>query len=253
MITSAARTDPGRRRRTNQDAYLTDDDLQLYLLADGMGGHAAGGTAAHMTVNAICEFVRRSVAVPELTWPYGYDLQQTFEQNVLQTAIRIANSQVCREAEQNEAFAGMGSTVVALWINCGRAHYCHLGDSRLYLLRGNRLQQLTEDHSLVQQQLALGLISKSEARTHAYRNVVTRAVGVPDNSPIPVGEAALEEGDRLMLACDGLTDPLDDDTLQAMLLDEPDPHRAGHALVDAANRAGGPDNITVVLVDYRED
>lgn len=252
MITSAAQTDPGKQRRSNQDAYLVDDDLQLYVLADGMGGHAAGGLASQMTVEAIQAFVCKAAASPEIKWPFGYDLQEPFESNVLQTAIRLANNKVCRKAEEQESCAGMGSTVVVLWITGTQAYYSHLGDSRLYLLRSKHLRQLTEDHSLVQEQLKLGVITKEEARTHAYRNVVTRAVGVPDNSPIPVGKLDLEEGDRLMLACDGLTDPLGDEALQSLLLQEPDPRRLGRKLVAAANRAGGPDNITVVLLDYRD-
>lgn len=250
MITSAALSDVGRRRQSNQDAYLADDELKLYLVADGMGGHAAGDLASKMTVEAVHDFVQMAAASPNLTWPFGYDQHIPFEHNVLQSACRLANSRVCRQAEQEPECAGMGSTIVSVWILDSKAFYSHLGDSRLYLLRGSQICQMTEDHSMVQQQINLGVITHDEARSHAYRNVITRAIGVPDNSPIPVAEMALQEGDRLMLACDGLTDQLTDQYIESVLLQEPKARQACRRLVDAANREGGPDNITVVLVDY---
>ena len=251
LISSAALSDVGRRRRTNQDACLVNDELHLYLLADGMGGHAAGDRAAKMTVDTIDEFVRTAAgSKARMDWPFGYDERIPFEHNVLQSACRLANFRVCREAEQKEDCAGMGSTIVSLWILNGTAYYSHLGDSRLYLLRSGRLDQLTEDHSMVQQQLKLGVITKEQARIHAFKNVITRAIGVPDNSEIPVGEVVLEEGDRLMLACDGLTDQLTDPIIRWMLLQESNLRISCRNLVDAANQTGGPDNITVVLLDY---
>ena len=251
MISSAALSDVGRRRETNQDAHLVNDQLRLYLLADGMGGHAAGDLASQMTVEAIQEFVGMAAADSQVTWPFGYDSQIPFEHNVLQSAFRLANSRVCQLAEQRSECAGMGSTVVSLWILDSKAFYSHLGDSRLYLLRGERIYQLTEDHSMVQQQINLGVINHEEARSHAFKNVITRAIGVPDNSPIPVDEIVLRPGDRLMLACDGLTDQITDEAIQAILLQEKQPRKACRQLVDAANQTGGPDNITVVLVDYK--
>ncbi|MEE8586166.1 MAG: Stp1/IreP family PP2C-type Ser/Thr phosphatase [Acidobacteriota bacterium] len=251
LISSAALSDVGRWRQTNQDACLVNDELHLYLLADGMGGHAAGGTASKMTVETIDEFVRTAASSnPRVSWPFGYDERIPFQHNVLQSACRLANLRVCRQAEQKEGCAGMGSTIVSVWILNGKAYYSHLGDSRLYLLRSGGLDQLTEDHSMVQQQLKLGVITEEQARTHAFKNVITRAIGVPDNSEIPVGEVVLEKGDRLMLACDGLTDQLTDPVIRWMLLQESDLRKACRNLVEAANQTGGPDNITVVLVDY---
>ncbi len=252
MITSAALSDVGRRRQTNQDACLVNEDLHLYLLADGMGGHAAGDMASQITVETINEFVEVATGGdPRMNWPFGYDRRIPFEHNVLQTACRMANSRVCRQAEQSRDCAGMGSTIVSVWILREKAIYSHLGDSRLYLLRSGLLSQLTEDHSMVQQQLSLGVITKEQARRHAFKNVITRAIGVPDNSPIPVGEVVLQEGDRLMLACDGLTDQLTDPVIRWLLLQESDPRKACRNLVDAANQTGGPDNITVILIDFR--
>lgn len=251
MIVSAARTDKGLKRQTNQDFYSRNEDLGLYLLADGMGGHAAGSVASKLTVETIEDFVALARDTSELTWPYGYDIQTPFELNVLRTAIRLADAKVCQVAEQQEHYAGMGSTVVAVLIAEGRAVYAHLGDSRLYLLRSGELHQLTEDHSLVQEQLKSGIITRDQAVNHAFRNVVTRAIGVRDDSAAPIEEIGLQDGDLFMLACDGLTDPLDDGYLKSVLTQGDDLEELCTKLVQAANQAGGRDNITVVLLRYR--
>ncbi|MEE8585778.1 MAG: Stp1/IreP family PP2C-type Ser/Thr phosphatase [Acidobacteriota bacterium] len=250
MIVSAAQTDKGLKRKTNQDFYSCSESLGLYLLADGMGGHAAGSIASKLSAETIEDFVGLAQDTRELTWPYGYDIRTPFERNVLRTALRLANAKVCQAAEQQERFAGMGSTVVAVLIAEGKAVYAHLGDSRLYLLRDGNLGQLTEDHSLVQEQLKSGIISLEQAQDHAFRNVVTRAIGVRDDSPVPIEEIELQDQDLLMLACDGLTDPLNDGQLLGLLTQHEDLDKLCRNLVDAANQAGGRDNITVVLLRY---
>lgn len=252
MIDSAAQTDKGLKRKTNQDFYSCSPDVGIYLLADGMGGHAAGSVASKLTVETIEEFVRLAQDTRELTWPYGYDIRAPFERNVLRTALRLANAKVCQAAEQQEHYAGMGSTVVAVLIADGKAVYAHLGDSRLYLLRDGKLSQLTEDHSLVQEQLKSGIISAEQAQDHAFRNVVTRAIGVRDDSPVPIEELALQDQDLLMLSCDGLTDSLQDSQVEELLNRDDDLDTICRQLVDAANQAGGRDNITVVLLRFRE-
>ena len=251
MIVSAAQTDKGLKRKTNQDFLSCNEDLGIYLLADGMGGHAAGSVASRLAVETIEDFVSLAQDTSELTWPYGYDIRTTFELNILRTALRLANAKVCQAAEQQERFAGMGSTVVAVLIVEGKAVYAHLGDSRLYLLRDRNLDQLTEDHSLVQEQLKSGIISPEQAQEHAFRNVVTRAIGVRDDSPIPIQEIDLQDQDLLMLACDGLTDLLNDGQLLGLLTQHDDLDKLCRNLVEAANQAGGLDNITVVLLRYR--
>ncbi len=250
MIESAVLSDVGRKRKTNQDYYLQNSRNDLYLVADGMGGHAAGAEAAKLTATTIDDFITQADASPEVTWPFGYNIQTPFEHNVLRTAVLLANLKVCHAAELTEHFAGMGSTLVAVWIRGDKVFWSHVGDSRLYRFRGVELQQLTEDHTLVQEQLKRGIITREEARTHSLRHVVTRAVGSREHFEVEVREQLLEAGDLLLLCCDGLSDKLENQELQRIVSDGQDLQATCQALVDAANGAGGDDNITVVLLRY---
>ena len=252
MIRSAAITDQGLKRKTNQDCHRSNDQNQLYLVADGMGGHKAGEVASALAVDTVEDFVRLATGIQEFTWPFGYDSRSLFEHNVLNTAVRLANSKVFQAAEQQEKFAGMGSTLLLVWVRGQKAFYTHIGDSRIYLLKKNRLQQLTEDHSLVQEQLALGIITRDQVRDHSLRHVVTRAVGINQPTEIEIGELDLASEDTLVLCTDGLTDRLEDNTLQEILQKDSDLHTACQNLVDAANRAGGDDNITILLLRFEE-
>lgn len=250
MIESAALSDIGKKRKTNQDYFLQNSKNDLYLVADGMGGHAGGAEAAKLTVTTIDDFITQADASPEVTWPFGYNIQMPFEHNVLRTAILLANLKVCHAAELTEHFAGMGSTMVAVWIRGSTVFWSHVGDSRLYCLRGMKLQQLTEDHTLVQEQLKRGIITMEEARTHSLRHVVTHAVGSREHFEVEVREQPLEAGDLLLLCCDGLSDKVENEELQGVLLERRDLVTTCRTLVDTANRAGGDDNITVVLLRY---
>jgi PPM family protein phosphatase len=250
MIQGAARSDRGKKRLVNQDCYLIDDRLQLYLLADGMGGTGGGEEASKLTVSTIYGFVHLTDDASELTWPFGYDLEASFEKNLLRTAVLLANLKVCRASEEMEQFAGMGSTVVMVWIRADKAFWTHIGDSRLYLFRGGALQQLSEDHSLVQEQLRLGLINQAEAEVHSLRHVITKAIGSRERFEVDVQEHVLESGDLLMLCCDGLSNCVKKSKMEEILQKGEELSTACEMLVDAANEAGGIDNITVVLCQY---
>ena len=247
MIHSAALSDVGRRRQTNQDCYLVNPESGLYLVADGLGGHASGGIAAKLTVSSIDDFVGLVSESAEVSWPFGYSLQISFEQNVLRTAVSLANLKVCHAAEEREDCSGMGSTVVVFWVRGDKAFWTHVGDSRLYQFRDGELRQLSEDHSLVQEQLRRGIITAQEAQTHALKHVVTRAIGTRDPLEGNVQEQALRPGDCYLLCCDGLTDRISHQQICEILARGLDAQPTCQALVDAANEAGGEDNITVVL------
>lgn len=251
MILSAALTDTGRRRTNNQDCYLINAERQLYLLADGMGGHAAGAVAARLTVDTVNGFLARAGDARTLAWPFGYDVQIPYEHNILKTAVLLANLKVAQSAQETEEYAGMGSTVVAVWIQNGRMVYTHVGDSRLYLLRQGRLRQLTVDHSLVQEQVKRGVITPEDARTHRLRHVVTRAIGSSDRLEVEVQEEELRDGDLVLLCCDGLSDKVGDGEIGSILLEGDALEGICGRLIDAANAAGGDDNITAVLIEYR--
>lgn len=253
MIKFAAQSDIGKKRRSNQDAYLTDPDCQLYVVADGMGGHPGGTVAAEMTKLAIQSFVDASDEFGERTWPFGYDVELQYEYNVLKNALSMANSKVCQAAEAVENYTGMGASVAVLWIQGNRAFYTHLGDCRVYLLRNGELRQLTEDHTLVQEQLKQGIITPQQARQHAFRHVVTRAVGVKASFEITVQDLVLEAGDRLLLCSDGLSNTVEHDQLSKLLCGQSDLQAICGGLIEAANQAGGEDNVTVITVAYAGD
>lgn len=250
MIEHAALSDIGGKRQTNQDRHLVNPTSQLYLVADGMGGHAGGEVASQITVDTINDFVALTFESDEMTWPFGYNVQVPHEHNALRTAVMLANLMVCKASEEMTQYSGMGSTVVGVWMRSDKAFCFHVGDSRLYLLRGNQLQQLTEDHSLVQEQIKGGIITAQQAENHTWRHVVTRAIGSRERYPIEVQEQRLEAKDQLLLCTDGLSDMLKPEKIREILVSERDLHSAGRKLIEAANEAGGEDNITVLLLQY---
>jgi len=252
MIHSAALSDTGRKRQTNQDSHLANPSSGLYLVADGLGGHAAGAVASRLTVSSIDDFVSLVSASAEVSWPFGYNLQISFEQNALRTAVMLANLKVCHSAEEREDCSGMGSTLVALWVRGDAAFWTHVGDSRIYRLRSGEFRQLSEDHSLVQEQLRRGIITAEEVRHHTLKNVVTRAIGTRDPLEVNVQQQTLRTGDCYLLCCDGLTDVVPPEQIQSLMGSGQDLEGSCRALVEAANEAGGEDNITVVLVRVGE-
>jgi PPM family protein phosphatase len=278
-VHAAAASDPGLRRDGNEDAYLVRADLGLFVVADGMGGHAAGEVAAQLALEAIeAEIVETSSSHPS-TWPAGYDPQLGPDGSRLAQALRRANQEIGEQATVIPDIRGMATTAVALLINPrpapppmpadddatvitgsgGRASSeptalaavaAHVGDSRLYLWRDGRLDRLTRDHSWVEEQVQAGALSPQEARVHPWRNLVTRALSGGTDPGADLLPLSLEPGDRLLLCTDGLTTVVTDDQIGTLLGQSRDSHdTACTMLVDAANAAGGPDNITVIVVD----
>jgi protein phosphatase len=229
-------TDVGRSRSRNEDAVLVEDPL--FAVADGMGGHRGGDVAS-------------SLALETLKSARGPSSSQDFKQLVGQ--IRDANRRVLERGESDRDLRGMGTTLTAILAEDEKAHVAHVGDSRAYLLREGKLQQLTEDHTLVQRMVREGRLTEAEAHVHPQRSVVTRALGVDEDMPIDELTLDLKEGDRFLLCSDGLSSMLDRDAIQAILEEEGEPQRAAERLVEEANRAGGDDNITVVVIDVAAD
>jgi serine/threonine protein phosphatase PrpC len=237
-----ALTDVGREREHNEDSLHVDAARGLYVVADGMGGHAAGETASRIAVESVAAAVARMV--PEAGGPQGHELLA----ERIAGSIGEANEKVHAASVADRALAGMGTTLVALLVDGPRAVVGHVGDSRAYLRRGEVLVPVTEDHSLVQEELRAGLLTVAQARTCAYRNVITRCIGMDPAVGIDVATLELEPGDRLLLCSDGLNGMLDDDVI-GRLLGEGTPEKAARSLVDSANDAGGEDNVTVIVVD----
>jgi len=244
QIVHGALTDVGREREHNEDSLHVDEARGLYVVADGMGGHAAGETASRLAVEAVVAAVTRTDI--ERGDGKAGGLEQLVER--IAGALGEANETVHAASLADRALAGMGTTLVALLVDGPRAVVGHVGDSRAYLWRGEALVPVTEDHSLVQEELRAGLLTAAQARRCAYRNVITRCIGMDPVVGIDVATIELRPGDRLLLCSDGLNGMLDDDVI-GRLLGEGNPEAAARRLVDAANAAGGEDNVTVVVVD----
>ncbi len=245
-------TDVGMKRSLNEDAFYRSDEIGLYLVADGMGGHAAGEVASARAIEAIVDFVHRHLADDTLTWPYPYDRSLNVYANALLCGIHLANQQLCAMQQANPELGGMGTTIAALRITNNEAFVAHVGDSRVYRFTGNTLTPLTSDHSWVNEQVQKKLITAEEARNHRYRNVITRALGNRFDVEIDTVTVPALPGDLFVLASDGLTGVVDDDTIADAIRSRSSLRECVNHLVGLANAAGGPDNITVILVECAE-
>jgi PPM family protein phosphatase len=235
-VRAGVRTDIGRARRRNEDAYIANDPL--FAVADGMGGHRGGDVAS-------------ALALESLEAPGGEPATEDFPKLIAQ--IKEANQRVLERGEADRDLRGMGTTLTAVLAADGKARVAHVGDSRAYMLRDGKLQQLTEDHTLVQRMVREGRLSEEEAAIHPQRSVLTRVLGVEGDIPVDELTLDLSEGDRLLICTDGLTSMLDRDTIREILESESDPQAAADRLVEEANGAGGDDNITVIVLDVVGD
>jgi len=241
LLRSAASTHVGMRRQANEDRYAIVPELGLYLVADGMGGHKAGQVASHLAaegaIRAIDALQGASVSLAER----------------LRHAVACANREIFTAAQAKPELSGMGTTFVGMLFGGERLALAHVGDSRAYLLRQGRLRGLTDDHSIVGELLRRHEISEEDAAQHPHRHVLTRALGVRPRTEPDLAEMTPQEGDVFILCSDGLTGHVDDEEIAERVASEDDLEVAGQGLVDAANRAGGQDNITVLLVRYEKD
>lgn len=232
-------TDTGRVRSSNQDCVYCEENAvgnfpNLFLVADGMGGHKAGDTASRMCIDEVVEQIRNT----KLTTPVG----------VFEEAVDAANTAIYKQSMSHVELEGMGTTLVCATVMGCTAYVGNVGDSRLYQLRST-LKQITVDHSLVEEMVKSGEIQKEEMRTHPNKNIITRALGTDVAVRLDCFEIEVQEGDVLLLCSDGLTNMLEDEEIEKILNEHiSDMKEAGRLLVERANRAGGKDNISVVLV-----
>jgi protein phosphatase len=270
-VVSAALTDLGLRRPANEDSYVSRPGLGLYVVCDGMGGHAAGEIASRVAADTIEAFVQQTEGVgASYAWPFPYNPEWGIDGNRLASALLLANREIAQRVVDESALRGMATTAVCLLTGARAgsessrvpssesrgpealpALVAHVGDSRAYLWRDGALDQLTRDHSWVEEQVSLGVLSETEARQHPWRNLVTRALAGADEPRAEITPVNLEQGDRVILCSDGLTSPLTNATISEVIARTPmgRPDELCRALVDAANSAGGPDNITVIVVE----
>ena len=247
-------SDVGRKRKGNEDSLFINPEQKLFVVADGMGGHAAGEVASKVAVDAINEFVCLTSGDEEITWPFGLDESISYDGNRLKTAIRHANRKVMEATKERSEYEGMATTVAAVLVDGASANIGHVGDSRIYLYSADGgFTQLTSDHSWVNEQIRSGVISAEQARSHPLRNVVTRALGGKSDIVVDMQTRKMTSGDILLLCSDGLTTMVPDQEI-ARVLEETtgDIEKAAKDLVAEANAHGGEDNITVLLLKFEE-
>jgi PPM family protein phosphatase len=247
-------TDVGRRRKLNEDSILVRPDTNLYAVCDGMGGHNAGEVASKMAIETLEAFIRKSAGEEkDITWPYGLEAHLSFEANRLKTAIKLSNKKVYKAADNREDYTGMGTTLVAALVSGKLATVGSAGDSRCYLFRAGQIKQLTRDDSWVSAAWAEGILTHDEIDRHPLRNVITKAVGAKEEIELETVEHQLQKDDVLLLCSDGLHSMINDEAILKTVTPFPATlPEAAQKLVDAANEAGGKDNVSVVLLRYTE-
>lgn len=254
MIRACGVSDAGRVRKSNEDRFISDAELRLFAVADGMGGHKAGEVAAQLAIDAISSFVTRSQNDNDVTWPYGIDDSLSFDGNRLRTAICLANRRVFRAAESSDDYGGMGTTIVGLIVSDAQAAIGSVGDSRVYRLSSGRLLQVTTDDSWASTILAQDPTLKPEdVAQHPMRNVLTNVLGGRSTVDVHVTEHTLRDRDVLLLCSDGLHGVMDVAALQGILEKTPDVERAARTLVDTALERGSRDNVTALVVRYEAE
>jgi len=242
-IEASGRTDPGRRRPVNEDFLLLDPAHGLFLLADGMGGHAAGEVASRLAVESVRDSL---LAAPSAQG----DAAETAAR--LEEAVRQANARILDEVGRRPELRGMGTTLVAAAAAAAEVVLAHVGDSRAYRIAGGAIHRVTSDHSWVEEQVSQGVLTPGEADRHPFRNIITRALGARELVEPDLARVAVAAGERLLLCSDGLSTMLPDAEILRIVQEGGGPEQICGRLVDAANAAGGADNITVLLLEFRE-
>jgi serine/threonine protein phosphatase PrpC len=241
-------THVGRQRQHNEDNFLVEDDAHLFLVADGMGGHAAGEIASRIAVDSIIEFILHTKE-DDGTWPHAYDEHYKRSTNRLMAAVRMANTRVLEAMRKDARLRGMGTTVVACLADEDTMSVAHVGDSRAYLIRDKNISRITNDHSWVFEQVQAGMLTEAEAEKHPLRNVITRALGGALQVSPDASEIECKPGDVYLLCSDGLTGMVpEDEILRLVTENDGDLETTAQRLIDTANERGGLDNVTAVLV-----
>lgn len=245
-IESCGWTDVGRKRQKNEDSLRLEEKCRFYMIADGMGGHVGGEFASRMAVETVGDIVTELLRDPEATLPDTGEIKPGDYKSYLQYAIGVASSQIFAKAVQNTRLQGMGTTTVCLLFQNNKVYIANVGDSRAYRIRGGKIEQLTVDHSLVEEQMRAGILRPSEAREHRLKNIITRSVGFQEEVEADIFARTLQEGDVFLLCTDGLYNMVTAEEMRDVVLNQSLKNACRH-LIDIANSRGGDDNITVIL------
>ncbi len=247
----AVSSDPGLRRSSNEDSFRTRPDLGLFIVADGMGGHVAGEVASRVAVEAIEIFIQETAGADKnRTWPFPFEPALSLEANRLKAAFRLANRRIGSAIADSNDLRGMATTASAILTGTDSACVAHVGDSRVYVLTGDGLHQITHDHSWVEEQVRAGTMSPTAARQHPWRNVVTRALSGGEDPEVDVTQISPAGSERYLLCSDGLFSVVSDEQIAELMGDRGLPlEQICQRLIEAANAGGGPDNITALVLE----
>lgn len=246
----AGETNVGMKRTHNEDAFEVIDEERLYLVADGMGGHASGEVASKMAIDTLREFFKATSADPEATWPYKMDKSRGYEENRLITGIKLANLRIHESAQREPRLRGMGTTIVGILMIEEGVLIAHVGDSRVYRVRSGKLEQLTDDHSLLNDYIKMKRLSSEEIANFPHKNVIVRALGMKETVKVDTRLDHPQPGDVYVLCTDGLCGPVTDDEILELSNSSNDLKQVVAQLIERANSNGGPDNITVVMAKW---
>jgi protein phosphatase len=249
-IEVAGETNVGMKRNHNEDNFSILEESGLYIVADGMGGHASGEVASKMAVDSLKEFFSATANDPERTWPYKMDRSKGYEENRLITGIKLANLRIYESAQRDARQRGMGTTIVTMFAVEDGVYVAHVGDSRVYRIREGKIEQLTEDHSLLNDYIKMKRLTAEEIANFPHKNVIVRALGMKDTVKVDTRFEQPRAGDLYLLCSDGLSGPVTDPEMLEITMGAPDLKSAAARLIEKANSNGGPDNITVVLARW---
>jgi serine/threonine protein phosphatase PrpC len=249
MLEAFALSDPGLVRKGNEDGYICNETLKLFVVADGMGGHSAGEVASRLAIETVEGFIRRSHDDSDFSWPYGIDPQLTLGGNRLRTAVHLANRRVFRASESCDDYTGMGTTLTGMLISDDRVGFGHVGDSRLYVLEADLFRQVTRDDTWVATILANDpTMTPADVARHPMRHVLTNVLGAREQVEVQLGEFRSQPGTLFLLCSDGLYGMMKEDGIERTMRAGGPLDAMATQLVQAALDGGGHDNITVVLV-----
>jgi PPM family protein phosphatase len=249
-IEVAGETNVGMKRTHNEDNFSIIEDSGLYVVADGMGGHASGEVASKMAVDSLKEFFAATAQDPERTWPYKMDRAKGYEENRLITGIKLANLRIFETAQREARQRGMGTTIVSIFTVIDGVYVAHVGDSRVYRIRDGQMEQLTEDHSLLNDYVKMKRLTPAEIANFPHKNVIVRALGMKDTVKVDTRFEVPRANDIILLCTDGLSGPVKDEQILEIVDKSTDLRAASRRLIECANENGGPDNITCVLARW---
>jgi len=248
-VIAAGITNVGMKRSHNEDSFFIIEDEGLYVIADGMGGHSSGEIASQMAVETVANFFKSTSNDDEVTWPFKMDKGRDYQENRLITSIKLANLRIYESSQREAKYRGMGTTIVAALFKSDEIIIAHVGDSRCYIISGQEIRQITEDHSLLNDYIKAKKLTPEELENFPHKNVIVRALGMKETVQVDINRIKPKSGDIFLLCTDGLSGMVKDEAMKGIILSNKDNlEKASEILIARANENGGVDNITSILI-----